>query len=177
MPGALAGAAETHGKMPGAHHAKSAHSKPSRAKPGGEKGKEKRKKAVEPDAKKAAAHYLAVVGPFNTALATFQADVKAKGTTLTATELGSAVAPVARALQRADQELSSYTWPKKARAAVATLVQADGALLGDLDSAGSVNALTASSWVQQLSRDDAVAGTDAGLVRAALGLPQASTGT
>lgn len=132
------------------------------------------KKHSEAALKKAGNHYLAIIGQFNSALTTFQNAIKAQGTTLTSTALGTAAAPVAQALQKVDQELSAYSWPKKARADITSLVQADGALLGDLSSAGTVNALTASSWIQQLARDESTAATDSGLVRGALKLPQAS---
>lgn len=126
-----------------------------------------------PSMKKARARYLAIVGPVNSAGTTFESAVKAAGTTLTGTELGTDAAPFEKAVETATHKLTTYHWPKRARADVRSLIVSLGTLEGDLASAGNVNALSASSWAGQFSRDDATAGTDAGLVRADLGLHQA----
>lgn len=122
---------------------------------------------------KAARHYLAIVKPANTATAAFQSAVAAAGTTATGSTLAADAAPLVSAYQTVEHKLTTYRWPKKARADVRTLVRAISAANGVLAKASTVNALSASSWVQQLASAESSVSADVGFVRADLGLRQA----
>ena len=53
-------------------------------------------------------------------------------------------------------------------------MKATAPVVADLDSAETLNGLNATSWEQQLSRDDSNWTTAVNIVRSDLGLPQAS---
>jgi hypothetical protein len=123
----------------------------------------------------AAAVYAAAATKVNAVLSAFSAAASSWPSSETGPQAAASAGPSITALKVFDTTLTNAQWPANANADVHTLIEADGALSGDLQSLSQVNALSASSWATQFSRDATIDGTDANLVRHDLGLP-ASTG-
>ncbi len=122
----------------------------------------------------AAKYYLAIVAPSNAAAATINGELGADGTTIPTATVAKQVAPVIAALGTFDTKLTTYTWPPQARADVKSLLSADAALIGALQSVSGVTSYSASTWETTVSSDQQESGVDADEVRHDLGLPPAS---
>ena len=107
----------------------------------------------------------------NSASDAFQAAAGKLGNVATAAEVQQIVTPFANALTTFDSHLLKANWPPAVATDVIGLVTAEGAEIGDLDSAWSQNILSEASWKSALTGDAAKGGTAADIVRADLGPP------
>jgi hypothetical protein len=123
----------------------------------------------------AAQAYLSAVGPANAALKQFEKKAGGWNDSTTASEVQAAADPVVKAARQYQQGVIALarSYPPAA-ADLKALVTADAPFVADLSTASTLNALNASSWVQQLARDANNATTAANIVRSDLGLPPAS---
>lgn len=153
-----ASAASKQTKRPPTHHAKAA-------------ARHHAKKP--PTVKEAGKHYLAIVAAANAAITQVGQTVSADSPTTSFTTLGQQVAPLTAALEKLDQELTTYTWPSRARGDVRTLLSDDAQFIGALSSASGQNVLSGSSWLTTFESDATQLGTAANEVRHDLGLPPA----
>lgn len=113
------------------------------------------------------AKYLALVGPYNSAIDTFNKSLTAN---MTSAELGAAADKLAVAGTQLDEQLIAVAWPGQVETDVRSLVSDDAAVIGDLQGFDSVNVLSASQLISQFDKDANVADTAAALVRSDLHL-------
>jgi hypothetical protein len=80
--------------------------------------------------------------------------------------------PLISALRSTDSNLLAATWPNaQTTADIHSLVNADGALIGDLLALSTLNLLNVSTWESTFERDAAATSTAADTARSDLGLP------
>jgi len=115
--------------------------------------------------------YLGLVAPVNAATDTFDVAGTKLGNNPTAAAVQQIATPFAAALTAFDSKVLRVKWPASVASDVKGVVLADGAFIGDLDSASAQNAVTAASWVSAISADGEKASTASNIVRADLGLP------
>jgi hypothetical protein len=139
------------------------------------KAKGKKTKKTETTAQ-FAAQYEAIVAPANAAQQVETTAAKALPSAPTAAQLTPVVAPVIAAFQAMDSRLAAVKWPGQTEVDIRKMISDDGAVTGDLEAFESANAITASSVETKLEQDEGLISTDVDLVRADLGLPQASSG-
>jgi len=125
-----------------------------------------------PSKPEAAKNYLAIVTPANSAVAAFSKAANAWANSTTNKQAESAAEPLISALQTTDLKLLAATWPNaQTTADIHALVNADGAVIGDLLALSTVNLLNASTWESAFERDVTALSTAAGTARSDLGLP------
>lgn len=118
----------------------------------------------------AAKTYLADVKAANAADTTFGARA---GNSTSAKQLGKLGAPLAQVFQATDSKLLALAqaYPP-ASADLKAQVNADAAVIADLQTLGTINALNESSAVQQFTTDGDKLDASSDIVRSDLGLPQ-----
>jgi hypothetical protein len=116
--------------------------------------------------------YLALAAPLNAAVNAFQASTQYS---TTGPEVATKAKPVIGALNTADAALLDLAQKYPAGAPdLKALVKPDSGLIADLTDVAQINALSQSTWVQQLTQDASQERADANIVRSDLGLPQKS---
>lgn len=111
-----------------------------------------------------ARQYLTLIAPVNTAITTWQAQLKAHPS-WTAQQASTAAAPIVTALSTFDSKVLRVSWPATVRPDVVTLVRDDASMAAALSSPLGLIGFTSAA---------ARTGADANVVRADLGLPPPS---
>jgi hypothetical protein len=115
-----------------------------------------------------AQQYLALVGPYNAALNTFNGKLAHTASNASPSQLQTISTPLANALQQFDSAVLRAPWPPGVLTDVHALTTSDAPQLSDLENAGSPSAVM---WYSQFQRDTTAAAAAANVVRADLGLP------
>ena len=118
--------------------------------------------------------YLEIVAPGNQAIETFKQKTDAYSDSTTADQVAADAAPVVSAIDEVDNALLRVDWPATIATDVKALVTADGALKGDLNSVGSLNALSISAWSASSHKTPVEKAQLQNIVRADLGLTPVS---
>jgi hypothetical protein len=118
--------------------------------------------------------YLRIVAPANRAAEAYSKEAESwNGINPTKEKIDAATKPVIVSFEKADNALLRVQWPPAIRGDIKVLVNADGAVVGDLQSLSRQNATSIGQWATQYSKDSAQAVAAVNVVRSDLGLPPA----
>jgi hypothetical protein len=123
----------------------------------------------------AAAIYSVAAAKGNAAIQSFATTAGAWPANETGPQAEASATPASSAMQAFINTLTDTHWPASAVVDVHALIDAVGAVEGDLVSLSAVDAVSASTWSQTFIRDATSVKTDANLVRHDLGLPSSPT--
>lgn len=120
------------------------------------------------------ARFLADVAVSNAALATFSKALSALPSPPLASQLAAIASPYADALQTLDNQLLRLGATGQTATDMRAMAQADGKVIGDLNSAGAQTVFSSADYVQAFLADEGASASADSAVRADLGLPPAS---
>ncbi len=118
--------------------------------------------------------YLSDLAPVHSAVNAFLTATTAWNLTTTRAEATANAAPLMAAIRTFDSELASTPWPASATTDVQTLIAEDKVIIADLTALDAITHATIGAWELKIAADTNVDASDSNLVRADLGLPQAT---